>query len=817
MKTITAALLLSAFTALAQFQPPIVHSYWTTNTAPTNPPGSYSFTGSVGASNLMVGPAIDPGTQITISNTLPLDPSTISSIQAWWRGADYYAVQDLGHIVDRIHGLILTSSSIGNKVTNNAFGQYSGLYLYRSPLRLNTLSNAQPFVIATYLYIVPGSQNQWFDSGYGVSSPRLQINSGISSDAVTMAGTMSANGDVTKPALWEFVFNGASSMIRSNGVTLTTGSTTVPMCGFTHGGTFGSSSSQIVMGDVLVFTNVLSGVDENVLSNYFYVKYSSAQKVYVNAPVVAPAYYGDGSHLTNLHSTGGTAVAAGANVSAVTNAGLVTLSADVSTNDVKAVTNTTAIVRAGVSNNIVGHISIEDTNQFVGIGTTSPLTKLAVVSSNTSETPFVFFSPTPQQNSGAISIEGNGNAWLAARDNASGHEFAAGISVASGNPAFVGSLSGTDLQLRTSNTTRVTINGTNGNVGIGTNNPTALLDLVGSSSSTSFRMAPSGFKSYAIVFGASLPAWVDATSPNARIDSVGDFVFNSGNSSSAGNYFNYDCRTNGANYFEGACFFNKFNPKQTNVFYGVVGIGTTSPRTNLDVSGSVIANNYIGSGSGLSNVVAASSASIATNTASGQNIDAALATKVGTGAVQVASLLVGGGSPSEQVTIAGYGSIGMTSGNSLGYLSHVYGSDDSRDYVSLSSNFRRTNGSGGYWGNTSMSSAEICIFQRGNSNGIVFSTTGSQLQVPTERMRITSSGAVGINTDSPRSALEVNGTVIATNFVGSGFGLSNVVAFLIPTSSIPFTVTSTNGVWWNSNSCLYWVTATKTNLVSDGR
>jgi len=64
-----------------------------------------------------------------------------------------------------------------------------------------------------------------------------------------------------------------------------------------------------------------------------------------------------------------------------------------------------------------------------------------------------------------------------------------------------------------------------------------------------------------------------------------------------------------------------------------------------------------------------------------------------------------------------------------------------------------------------------------------------------EAMRINSSGNVGIGTTSPSTALDVNGTVTATAFVGDGSGLSNVGN---PPSIQVFT---SSGTWTKPSGC----------------
>lgn len=98
----------------------------------------------------------------------------------------------------------------------------------------------------------------------------------------------------------------------------------------------------------------------------------------------------------------------------------------------------------------------------------------------------------------------------------------------------------------------------------------------------------------------------------------------------------------------------------------------------------------------------------------------------------------------------------------------------------------------------------------------VSASTDNQLNIKANVLQVSGSiTAVGVSSTSTGNSL-IGGTFTGTH-TGNGSSLTNLVFPAVTFASIVGNVTGNGGMLWNSNKVLYWVTTTKTNLVSDGR
>ncbi|MBL8022652.1 MAG: hypothetical protein JNK54_00015 [Elusimicrobia bacterium] len=122
-----------------------------------------------------------------------------------------------------------------------------------------------------------------------------------------------------------------------------------------------------------------------------------------------------------------------------------------------------------------GNLFWDNTNKRLGIGTGAPLFKVQILENSATSQPSGAFTGGLENKT--LMIQGSGGAYIAGKDTTNNIEFAMGVSVT--GAAFAGSMTSHNFQLRTGNVPRLTIQDSNGNIGIGVTSPTSLLHLKG--------------------------------------------------------------------------------------------------------------------------------------------------------------------------------------------------------------------------------------------------------------------------------------------------------------------------------------------------
>jgi hypothetical protein len=349
----------------------------------------------------------------------------------------------------------------------------------------------------------------------------------------------------------------------------------------------------------------------------------------------------------------------------------------------------------------------------------------------------------------------------------------------SADGAVVINESGADVDFRIESDTRTNaffLDGATGTVGIGTSSPNDLLDL-SATSTPILRFTQTGDGAYARIFSTA-----------------GNFYLNADYGNTGGRSMIF--RIGGT------------TERMRIDSIGRVGIGTSSPAAMLDIQGGTYGLS-IGSRllSSQSDIALTSNSVINGDTSLNLCANSFLSFYTGT-----TDRLTGTAGGTERMRIDSSGRVGIGTSNPQQKL-EIGTTSDSENTITLKASTTGTNKIFFSDGTGAALYAGFLEYQHTN-NTLGFGTASS------ERMRIDSSGNVGIGTSSPGTELDVNGDITADGIYLGGTGAANYLddyeegTWTVTWNSLSGTPSNTTAYYRKIGGIVYWVYNTGASSIS---